>query len=61
MKIDICKQSASSVHSSASIMKSPTAIKSVMIWSLKKSPTAFKNSSALKVEMYVEFLGALLT
>ena len=59
-KIDICERSASSVDSSASIVKSPAAIKSVMIWSLKKSPTAFKNFSALKVKMYVEFFGALL-
>ena len=59
-KINIWKRSASSVDSSASILKSPSAIKSVMIWLLKKSPIAFKNCSALKVEMYVEFLGALL-
>ena len=35
-KIDICKQSVSLVDLSASIMKSPAAIKSVMIWLLKK-------------------------
>ena len=59
-KINIWKRSASSVDSSASILKSPSAIKSVMIWLLKKSPIAFKNCSALKVEMYVELLGAIL-
>ena len=48
-KIDICNRSASSVDSSANIMRLPAA----------KSITAFKNCSALKVEIYVEFLGAL--
>ena len=59
-KIDICKRSVLSVDLSASIVKLLAAIKSVKIWSFKKSPTAFKNCLALKVEMYVEFLGALL-
>ena len=59
-KIDIFKRSASSVDLSASIVKSPEAIKWVMIWFLKKSPAAFKNCSSLMVEVYVEFLEALL-
>ena len=48
IKIDIYEQSSLSVNSSASIMKSPAAMKSVIICSLNKSPTAFKNWSVLK-------------
>ena len=57
-KIDICEQSALPVDLSASIVKSTVAWKEHCLKSLK---LLSRISSALKVEMYVKFLGTLST